>query len=242
MPTATPCLVAFDIDNCLMPMNEPPEPRTRELFQELNRSPAHLVLASGKPCLYLSGLARGLGTPDVSLVGENGGDIWLRGFMPPGRLPTDVNADEVQALVSIRQTIEENFGDDVFFQPNRVGVTAFAVPDELTPGDIAAKVAQDFPATIVMYEHEDSVEWAIDRFNKGNAIVRLARHLEIPMDRTAAVGDASNDVPMLEVVRVAYWVGDSSDAPGDYVILRDDINRVIKELIAFARSESSPNG
>jgi len=201
-------LVALDIDNCLMPVDEPAAPETREGLQGLAETGARVCFASGKPCLYLSGLARGLGVVGASLIGENGADIWVASTMPPVRLPVAVRNDERDALARLRAEVLERYGNQVFFQPNSVGVTAFPLPGGPTPDAIARAVGVDMPPSIVRYVHVDSVDWAIGRVDKGAALRRLAEHLRIPLTRVAAVGDSANDLPMFSVAALSLWVGD----------------------------------
>lgn len=48
--------------------------------------------------------------------------------------------------------------------------------------------------------------------NKGFALRWLANHLGVPMSQTAAVGDADNDVPMLQAAQYSFAVGNASPA------------------------------
>lgn len=212
MPEA---LIALDIDNCLMPVNQPAAESTRQLLLRLAAAGGRIVYASGKPCAYLSGLARGLGTMEAALIGENGAETWLHSTMPTRVLRPELREEELAALEAIRAEVARQFGDRVFFQPNRVGVTAFPF-GELTPDAIAAHVEATvgWPEGLICYRHVDSADWAVKRVNKGDALLRLAGELGVPQHRLAAAGDSANDLPMLAVVDLAVWVG-RPEALGD---------------------------
>lgn len=206
-------LIAFDIDNCLMPVDQPAAEPVRRALLAL-AAEAHIVFASGKPCLYLAGLTRGLGLMQTSLIGENGADIWVGCTMPPRRLGEPPTPEETAALISLRERVVAHFGPTIFFQPNAVGVTAFPPADGPKPPDIAAMIGGDFPDCIEQYVHVDSVDWAIKRFNKGSALKRLSTHLGIAKQDRAMVGDSKNDLPMADAVGLALWVGDPSQVAG----------------------------
>jgi len=46
--------------------------------------------------------------------------------------------------------------------------------------------------------------------SKGNALAILARHLDIPLDETMAVGDGPNDVSMLRMAGLGVAMGQAS--------------------------------
>lgn len=51
--------------------------------------------------------------------------------------------------------------------------------------------------------------------SKASAMEILAKHLNIPMEETAAIGDSTNDIPMLECARYAIAMGNSTPAVKD---------------------------
>lgn len=207
-------IIAFDIDDTLMPVNQPAADATIAGLRRLADAGAHIVFASGKPCLYLSGLARGLDLMDCSLIGENGAEVWVGSTMPPERLSIAPTEEEAAALASVRVAVEARYGDNVFFQPNAVGVTAFPRPGTVTPDDIARDIHPPLPDSIQRFIHTDSVDWAVSRFNKGAALKGLATRLGVPMDRVAVAGDSGNDLSMVDVAAVSVWLGNPARLEG----------------------------
>lgn len=230
-------MVAFDIDGCLMPVNSPAHESTRRQLLRIAGSGARIVFASGKPCAYLSGLARGLGVVDCSLIGENGADIWINSAMPPQRISPELSGDEISALHALKDEVLAIFGERVFLQPNLVGVTAFPVADDLTPQEICDAVEIRLPETIAKYVHVDSVDWAVRRLDKGAALRQLAQHLGVALSRTVAVGDGANDLPMMEVTGLAIWLGPPdwvADIPAKCV---SSIHEALELVFQFLRGE-----
>ena len=235
-PSLQPCcLIAFDIDGCLMDIDQPADEDVRLVLSELQEAGAHIVLASGKPCVYLSGLARGLGIMAASLIGENGAEIWISSTMPPRQIAQDVGAEERMALAALADEARMRYGSDVFLQPNAYGVTVFPAAPGLTPEIVARDMERPLPAAITRYLHEDSVDWAISRFDKGVAVRALAEHLGIPLERTAAVGNGSNDLPMLSVVARAFWVGPPHKVAGTGIVAMPDVHCVLRALADAVR-------
>jgi HAD superfamily hydrolase (TIGR01484 family) len=204
---AARCLVVFDVDSSLLPLNGPPSRPVLVGLQALRKAGARLALASGKPCVYLSGLVRGMDIMDACLIGENGADIWLTSTMPPRRLLQLLEAGERQALERLRAAAIERFGDRVFLQPNAIGVTAFPADTSLAPAQVAQALGDAAGPELTLYVHADSADWALSRFNKGQALRLLAAHLQIPCERVFAVGDGLNDLCMAQVAAQMWWLG-----------------------------------
>jgi len=226
-------LIAFDIDDCLMPLNRPAEEGVVPELQRLAAAGVRLALASGKPCLYLAGLARGLGLMDLSLIGENGAEIWLGCTMPPERLPQPLLPEEQAGLQDVRRRVVERYGDQVFLQPNTVGVTAFPIPGGPTPPEIADAIGPG-PSGLQQYIHADSVDWAVGRFDKGAALLLLAKHLGLAPLHLSAVGDSANDLPMMRVVGLPLWLGAPGKLDGVPATVVDDIHEALALLRRWA--------
>lgn len=230
-------IAAFDVDGTLATLGEPVAEEVRRCLRALRERGAHIVFASGKPCLYLAGFARALDCVSASLAGENGAEVWLDSNMPPTRITRTTTEAEHAALERIRARVTGDYGDRVFFQPNTVGVAVFPYDDPAaTARAMIARYANELADGITTYAHPDCADFVVARFNKGEALTDLASALGIPMSRVAAVGDGMNDLPMLEVAACALWVGaPCSDLP-EHARAVPDIHAAFAELDAFARS------
>jgi hydroxymethylpyrimidine pyrophosphatase-like HAD family hydrolase len=204
-------IAAFDVDGTLAPVNQPPPSSVRRGLGRLRRAGAHLVLASGKPCLYLAGFARALGWAEASLIGENGAEVWLRAIMPSRVLRREIPAEARAALGPIEALLEERFPGAISFHQNPIGVCAFPYDPVATPPPAILEAAGEVPDCLVTYPHVDSVDFAARGIDKGTALLDLARALEVPRERIAAVGDGENDLPMLRAAAYGLRINDPSE-------------------------------
>jgi Cof subfamily protein (haloacid dehalogenase superfamily) len=65
---------------------------------------------------------------------------------------------------------------------------------------------------VIVRSHDLFVEGNPLGVNKGDALRRLAEHLDVPRAQVMAIGDQGNDVPMLEWAGLGVAMGDGSDA------------------------------
>jgi len=202
-------LVVFDIDDTLAPLNGPVHPDVARAVVALQDAGVTVALASGKPCVYLAGLARAcLRAEATRLIGENGSEVWLDGILPARRLPGIVTDGARAGLERAQVALEGRFGGQVFLQPNAVNVTAFPFPDSgVTPAALYAFVsALDLPR-VALYEHRDSLDCVPAGVDKGVALRAVMEACGVPADEVVAVGDGLNDVPMFAVAARSIAVG-----------------------------------
>lgn len=229
-------LVAFDVDNCLLPLNGPPSRPVLVGLQALRKAGAQVVLASGKPCAYLSGLVRGMDLMDACLIGENGADIWLTSTMPPQRLPQPLEARERQALERLRAAAVERMEGRVFLQTNTVAVTVFTADASLSPPQIAEALADVTGDGLALYLHEDSAEWTLARLDKGRALRLVAEHWGVPRERVFAVGNGPNDRSMAAAADTLWWVGPIEGIQGVRAVPADTIEDAVLGLLERIRA------
>jgi HAD superfamily hydrolase (TIGR01484 family) len=231
-------ILALDVDNTLMPVDEPAERSVLEALEILQRTDYLPVLASGKPAAYLSGLARGIGLMPCGIIAENGAVTWANCTMPPEAIDMGIEAYQREALREIRHAIVEEFSDGVFLQPNEVNVTAFPrgrneEERERGVGEVADFVEPLVPEGITMYRHIDSIDCTPCHCDKGKALRALAAHYEVPLCRAAAVGDGENDLPMLREAGLAIAVGTESAAAKETRVVVDSFPEALITLGDF---------
>jgi HAD superfamily hydrolase (TIGR01484 family) len=193
-------LIVFDLDNTLAPLGKPiPQKVLCELKGFLDNG-IRLAVCSGKPTYYLCGFMRAADLPDTILVGENGAVIDFGVSLPPREhyaLPVSQEARE--ALSFANSSLHRLLGDNVWFQPNQVGVTPFPVTTE------EFNVVQDFIdshraelSPLNVYRHCDSFDFVPKNVNKKEGLALLCSRLGILATEVIAVGDSGNDFPMFE--------------------------------------------
>ena len=70
--------------------------------------------------------------------------------------------------------------------------------------------------------------------SKGDAVRRLAALLGVPIERTIAVGDQENDLPMIRAAGIGCAMANATDAlkaEADYVTERDADHSGVAEII-----------
>jgi Cof subfamily protein (haloacid dehalogenase superfamily) len=86
--------------------------------------------------------------------------------------------------------------------PNKL--IAVGNPADLEPLRLWSEEALPQGAAVVTYSEPEYLEFLCPDCDKGTGLAAIARELGIPRERTAAIGDYLNDVPMLQ------WAGHSA--------------------------------
>jgi hydroxymethylpyrimidine pyrophosphatase-like HAD family hydrolase len=69
-------MVVLDVDGVLAKHAEPISDEVRNLVKAISKY-SEIAIASGKPAPYLEGLNRGIGLINATIIGENGGVVYL---------------------------------------------------------------------------------------------------------------------------------------------------------------------
>ncbi len=86
----------------------------------------------------------------------------------------------------------------------------------------------------VCYSSNRYLEFNAPGVNKGAGLLELARRLGIPQGETMAIGDNSNDVPMIEAAGLGVAVANATDearASADYVCRADNRGGAVAEAL-----------
>lgn len=201
--------VVFDVDGTLRAPGKPVELGVVEKMHELVRRDIHISLVSGKDADYLFGLAEGLGIPDPLVAGENGAVI----FRPqqkieiiyPVKRETQINLDFV------RDYLVHEFRDNVWFPPNKAGVTAFTRPElsvERVYRSAQVFVEEYRLDDLYVLPHWDAVDVMPKGLDKG-IFIHYLKEAGYHSEEVVAVGDALNDIPMLKAAGYSITFGSS---------------------------------
>lgn len=86
----------------------------------------------------------------------------------------------------------------------------------------------------VCFSCRDYLEFMPEGINKGNAIRWMSEYLKIPMENTIAVGDAENDITMIQTAAVGVVMknaGDEIKQYGTYITEKDNNEGGVAEVI-----------
>jgi Cof subfamily protein (haloacid dehalogenase superfamily) len=249
-------LLAVDLDGTLIRENGIAQADVQALKEAIERG-VTVCIATGRPhrsALMVLGEA-GLG--ELPVISFNGAMIRVPGMQEPllhRTLPLHLAREVVHAAVERRWDIQYFVGDDCYIARmskmgwlywQRTGVRPTPVGDLRKIADreptkiivtgeparldlIAPQVVELWGEKLfVARSRPDIIEIASPLVNKGHALVQLARHLNIDIAQTMAIGDAANDVALVEaagigvampnsdseVMRVADIVLEDSEAP-----------------------------
>lgn len=229
-------LVVFDLDGTLAGVGEEAEAETVSLLHEIRKAGARIALSSGKPTFYLCAFARQLGIQDAVLVGENGSVIQVGTALPPTLYrKAEIPVLTQNALKALREILEAEFGDRIWYQPNETALTPFPAYQEDFPKIRAILDSFLKPEMeIEVYEHPDCFDIQYRRLSKGAGIQRLAEVTGISPEEMISVGDYTNDYPMF--AQTGYSVGihlpDPSRATVNFPTIRDALTHVLQKLKA----------
>jgi len=192
-------LIAMDLDDTLADIGEPILPEMMELLRQLQGEGIKLILMSGKPAPYLSGLIRQSGLKNIILAGDNGGVIYFNQEFPPHNpIMLEMTTLAAEELNKIRKLLLAEFGERIWIQPNQVALSVFSRENNI-------KKVYDFIDRVFKDERIKHLKnfktvGALDilplNIDKGVALKHIQHELNISMEDTAVIGDGRNDVPM----------------------------------------------
>ena len=187
-----------------------------------------IAICSGKPTYYLCGLVRQLELVDPILIGENGLDIQFGIDLPPKFFYTKIYPDSVyENLLWIKKEIEKMFDHKIWFQPNKIAVTAFPNSSEqfYKIREFLSQNNEHFVG-LDFYEHNDSFDIVPNDVSKKHAIQKVIDMLNIPNEQVLAIGDGINDYPMFEIAKTSVGIKLKDKSKVTYYF--DDIDEALE--------------
>ena len=256
-------LVAIDLDGTLLNDSKQVSEQTAEALSCLPARGVRVVIASARPPRSVRHVYQSLRL-DTWQINYNGAMIWDEPgrrvvFHRPMSGPLVRRMiDQVRALfpdVLVSCEVEDRWLTDRFDPAHATETARLFRPDRITDlGDLCAEPvtklllqggaawmtslfellsAPDWPISIV--RTEPTLLQITDRsVSKAAALRHVADHYAVPMDQVMAIGDALNDVPMLqaaglaiamdnaadEVKSIAHWVAPSNNDHGVHAALK----------------------
>jgi Cof subfamily protein (haloacid dehalogenase superfamily) len=150
---------------------------------------------------------------------------------PPGSLD-DWKPSRTFHLTEIEDILSENHAE-------LVKVAIFGDPDKLS--QIETTIRHHGFAVHMAYPIETFLDITREDANKGAALIRLANHLDVPLERTLVIGDADNDLSMFGVAGLSIAMGNAAPqvkAAADRIAPSNDENGVawaLREIVLEER-------
>ena len=206
-------LLVFDLDGTLALAGKAMLAKDVEKLIELEQLGYTIVICSGKPSYYLCGFARQLGLREPILIGENGATLQFGIELPPKRYEVYPYSEMARVQREMmRQLINEQYGNKIWYQPNEVGLSPFP-QDEKTFEELQQLINEkkEYLDELVIYRHFDCFDLVPKNINKQNGLKYLINILnieakDIEAKDIVAVGDGANDIPMFEFADVAIGI------------------------------------
>lgn len=218
--TEAPVLIASDIDGTLLVTGQPPSSAVLDGCAAVREAGHHLTLTTGRSLSGALAAARDLGVTDGRIIASNGAVIaqlaggsyrlvevhgldaravvrLVTGTRPDLRIAVEIVG--IGYRVNMPFTAGELNGDQVTV--TRPG----GLWDEPTPrvalsGDDAGLLVPGLRAAgfTAIATRPDWVDITVRNVSKATAAERVRRDLGIPIERTVAIGDAENDIELLQ--------------------------------------------
>jgi Cof subfamily protein (haloacid dehalogenase superfamily) len=256
-------LVAIDLDGTLLNDSKQVSEQTSQALCCLPSNGIKVVIASARPPRSVRHIYHSLNL-DTWQINYNGAMIWDEPaakavFHQPiaGDVARRVidHARELFPQVLVSCEIQDRWLTDHLEQKHTTETGRLFKPDRILPipemcadpitkilllgppemlAGLAPVIAAAHPQIRVIYSNADLIEITDSAVSKATALHHVADHYGIPMSQVMAIGDAMNDVPMLEaagiavamdnalppVKHVADWIAPSNNDHGVHAALR----------------------
>ena len=202
-------LLVFDLDGTLAGLGKGIEEQTLIKLKKLEEIGYRIAICSGKTTFYLAGFMRQVGLKSPILIGENGANIQFGTYLPPKEFYLYPYSEEAKKqLHEIGTLIEESIGQDVWYQPNIVGITTFP-KDTMVFEKISALLNREKEnlTALNIYRHVDSFDILPKEINKYNGLRYLSEITGITAENMIAIGDGINDIPMFHYAGHSIGIG-----------------------------------
>lgn len=226
-------LLFLDLDDTLCKVGQPILQSTLDLLQQLQQQWT-LVLTSGKPTVYLSGILRQTGLKNVMIVGENGMQTVSDHHFPPQKeWDSILYKQEMKQIQNLKEKLKfTEFYKGLWFQPNKFMMGIFFDCED-TKNQLVAYLEKNKRkiSHLEMSVHVDAVDLVPKGVNKGNSVNQLCHEFDVVKHNTVAIGNGSNDVSMFEQVGVSIGV----NYAGEYTpnILFSDIDEALNYVLSL---------
>lgn len=227
-------LVVFDLDDTLANIGEAVADSTLQSLNRIIDRNIMIAVSSGKPVSYLSGLLRQAELNKCIIMGENGAVVQIGNHLPPEIFYTLEYPNTIKAqLQKLQHFLEKDFSNELWFQPNQVGLTPFYSSEEQRDKiRLFLKIHSNLLRGLKVFENNDSFDIIPENIDKGISLLALAEKLGISANQIIAVGNGQNDLPLFEVAGYSVGIGYGYLNGADVMFssIEDCLNHILKEV------------
>ena len=233
-------LLVCDVDGTLVNSDEQLTARVAARIEEAGQRGMTICIASGRPQLGLLEIHRALRltTPIVSSGGADLYDPVTAQFLIHRTLhPDDVrriaqagreanvsvlfeftdhmlmegDCSEAQKL-SARVAFDVPYVEDALMDITEMPTKIVLIGEEPALAALQSSIGSVCETVFIAKSQADFLDFTAGGVNKGSALKVLCRHLDIPLQQTAAIGDSFNDESMLKLAGVSVCVRNAHPA------------------------------
>lgn len=191
--------ILTDVDGTITDQGRSLHTGAVEMIRKLVSGGVEVVLASGNTACFMDALCRMIGTSGT-FIGENGG-VYRIGFS--GEL--HIHGDQPTCLKAF-QVLQEHYQDagtplHLLSPQYRYADVAFS---RTVPPEEVEQLLANFDVLVI--DTGFAIHLQAKGVNKGTAFMDLANDLGIPPEEFLAIGDAINDVEILEAAGIGVTV------------------------------------
>lgn len=258
-------LLAVDLDGTLLGSNRLPNPASAEALKRCSAAGVHVVLASGRICTTVLPFCEMLGVPPL-MVCCNGAHILAADGTEISHTPLPREAAKQVLRFGLERQLHTNLYSRSRIYFYGMDEWAELYLDRVHPEEIiqaGPEVIETVDATKMMFvagkdtiqtnkpeadalaaslglhtvlSEPEYLEFLNPGADKGIGIAKVAAYLGLEQHETAAIGDYSNDVQMLEWAGVSAAMGSGNDAAkaaADHIVATNDDGGVAEFVDRF---------
>lgn len=256
-------LVAVDLDGTLLDARKRVSPPAADALCCLGPKGVRVIIASARPPRSVRAIYHALKL-DTWQINYNGAMIWdepaqqvIRHWPIEGSLALSIieRARDMFDEVTVSCEVLDRWFTDRDDQTYTTETGRLFRPDVVAPAEefclqpvtkvlllgepriisrLEPLITAEFPQINLVRSEPELIQIMDARASKGSALKRVAKHYGVPMENVLAIGDADNDISMLQaagvsvamdnahplVKRIAKWVAPSNEDHGVHAALR----------------------
>ena len=223
-----PHILYLDLDDTLLNSEKRVSPENAAAVRGALRAGHQVVLTTGRPLAATLPLAEELGLlrPDCFVISFNGALIYDCGAGKPLVM-------ETLRRIHVTYRVDASLPDSL--REETVKLLFIDLKDHAKLEAFRAEAAARCGGALsLFFSNRWFLECVRAGVSKGDAVRRLAALLGVPIERTIAVGDQENDLPMIRAAGIGCAMANATDAlkaEADYVTERDADHSGVAEII-----------